>query len=61
MTLLSILPWLLLAALLPAVVRALRGHPFSVLWAMLSLIAVPTVVGWFALLGAAIFEPKPKT
>lgn len=61
MTLLSILPWLLLAALLPAVVRALRGHPFSVFWAVLSLVAAPTVIGWLALLGAALFEPKPKT
>lgn len=61
MSLLSILPWLLLAALLPALVRALRGHPFSLFWALLSLIAAPTVVGWFALLGAALFEPKPQT
>jgi hypothetical protein len=55
----ALFPLLLLCALLPAWIRALRGHPFSWLWALLSLLAVPTGIGWFALLGAAIGEPRP--
>ena len=58
MSLIALFP-LLLVALLPAWIRALRGHPFSWLWALLSLLAVPTGIGWFALLGAALGEPRP--
>jgi len=55
----ALVPLLLLFALLPAWIRALRGHPFSWLWALLSLIAIPTGIGWLALIGAAIGEPRP--
>lgn len=55
----ALLPWLLPLALLPAIIRTIRGHPWSWSWAAFSLLAIPTGIGWFALLGVAIGEPKP--
>ena len=59
MSFVALLPLLLLAALLPAIVRVARGHPWSWAWAAFSLLAVPTGLGWFAMLGMALGDPKP--
>ena len=55
----SFTPWLLLVAMLPAIVRTVRGHPWSLVWAAFSLLAIPTGIGWFVLLGMALGDPTP--
>ena len=59
MSFVALLPWLLPLALLPAIIRVVRGHPWSWAWAAFSLLAVPTGIGWVALLGMALVEPPP--